>query len=159
VKQVKVLWRAAGAPVMLARGLPAVAGAAAALALALPAAASATVVPTGLGPAQVRPYRIAYTGDGSAIIGGFTRYKGLHKSSPLAHFGRLRWTSYTTRDGRAVGADWIDNFIPDGASGTFHPVRCTVHVYRPRHGVFTRMTLTEQGRSYTFIARGRLSWQ
>lgn len=33
-----------------------------------------------------------------------------------------------------AGADWMDDFTPDGATGTFHPFRVTVHVYRPRHG-------------------------
>jgi hypothetical protein len=70
---------------------------------------------------------------------------GPHKYSPLSDFGRLHWTSYSARDGRAVGADWIDDFIQDGAAGTFHPVRATVHVCRPRHGLFTRMTITERG--------------
>ncbi len=131
----------------------------AALALALPAIASATTVPTDLGRPQVRPYRISYTGDGSAILGGFTRYHGLHKSSPLSDYGRLHWTTYNAREGRAVGADWIDNFVPDGAAGTFHAIRATVHVYRPRHGIFTRMTITEQGHSVTLDANGPGVWQ
>jgi hypothetical protein len=131
-----------------------------AVALAAPAAASASLpkTPTEMGRPQVRPYRIDYTGDGSAILGGFTNHTGLHKSSPLADFGRLHWTSYTASDGRATGADWIDNFIPDGAAGTFHPFRATIHVFRPRHGIFTRMTLTEQGHTTTFRAHGSDTW-
>jgi hypothetical protein len=58
-----------------------------------------------------------------------------------------------------VGADWIDNFIPDGAEGTFHAFRASVHVYRPRGGIFTRMTVTEQGHTFTLRARGRYGWQ
>ncbi|MDQ2759925.1 MAG: hypothetical protein M3Y17_05680 [Actinomycetota bacterium] len=129
--------------------------------LALPAAASARIlpaVPTEFGHPQVRPHLIDYTGDGSAFLGGFTRHHALHKSSPLADFGRLHWTTYNKNEGRAYGADWIDNFIPDGAAGTFHPFKVTVHVYRPRAGVFTRMTIVEQGRSYTFHAHGRDLW-
>lgn len=126
--------------------------------MATPAIASAAPrTPTELGRPQVRPARIDYTGDGSAILGGFTKFKGLHKSSRLADFGRLRWTVYNRHEGRAVGADWIDNFIPDGAAGTFHPFRAKIHVYRPRHGIFTRMTLSEQGHTFTFKARG-LGW-
>lgn len=132
-----------------------VGGAAVALALAGPAAASAMPrTPTEFGSPQIRPVRIDYTGDGSAILGGFTKYRRLHKSAPLAHFGRLHWKVYNRREGRALGADWIDDFIPDGATGTFHPFRVTVHVYRPRHGVFTRMTIVEQGHSYTAKAHG-----
>jgi hypothetical protein len=137
------------------RGLGLVGGAAVAVALAAPAIASATPrTPTEFGPAQVRPARIDYTGDGSAILGGFTRYGRLHKSSPLADFGRLHWTVYDGREGRAVGADWIDDFVPDGAAGTFHPFQVTIHVYRLRHGIFTRMTITEPGHSYTVTAHG-----
>lgn len=136
-----------------------VAIAALALGLALPAMASATTVPTELGRPQVRPYLIDYTGDGSAFLGGFTRHHGLHKSSPLAYFGRLHWTTYTARTGRAWGADWLDNFIPDGATGTFHAFKANVHVYRPRAGVFTRMTITDQRHSYTLHAIGRIGWQ
>lgn len=133
-------------------------GAVVALALAGPAIASASPrTPTEFGPPQVRPPRIDYTGDGSAILGGFTKYMRLHKSSPLADFGRLHWTVYNNREGRAVGADWIDDFIPDGATGTFHPFKVTIHVYRPRHGTFTRMTIIEGGHTYTVKARGS-SW-
>jgi len=53
-----------------------------------------------------------------------------------------------------AGADWMDDFTPDGATGTFHPFRVTVHVYRPRHGIFTRMTIVEQGHSYTAKEHG-----
>jgi hypothetical protein len=133
--------------------------AAAALVLALVAVPSATTVPTELGHPQARPYRIGYTGDGSAFLGGFTRYRALHKSSRLSDFGRLRWTTYNAAQGRAVGADWIDNFVPDGAAGTFHPVRATVHVYRPRRGIFTRMTISDQGHAFTLDANGPEGWQ
>ncbi len=126
------------------------------LGLAPPAMASAVTVPTERWGPQVRPHLIDYTGDGSALLGGFTRHHRLHKSSPLADFGRLRWTTYNARQGRAWGADWIDNFIPDGAAGTFHPIKVDVHVYRPRRGVFTRMTVTEHGHRYTFHAHGDL---
>ncbi|MGI8903583.1 MAG: hypothetical protein ACR2IP_07995 [Solirubrobacteraceae bacterium] len=135
-----------------------VATAALTVGLALPAVASATTVPTELGHPQVRPYLIDYTGDGSAFLGGFTRHRGLHKSSPLADFGRLRWTTYNQHEGRAVGADWLDDFMPDGAAGTFHPFKVTVHVYRPRAGIFTRMTISEQGHTYTLHAHGRDTW-
>ena len=132
-----------------------VGGAVAALALAGPAAASALPrTNTELGSQQIRPVRIGYTGDGSAILGGFTKYRRLHKSDPLKRFGRLHWTVYNRREGRATGADWVDDFIPDGATGTFHPLKVTVHVDRPRHGIFTRMTITELGHSTTFDAHG-----
>src|SRR5262249_45303316 len=126
-----------------------------ALLLTSPALASAAPrTPTEFGSPKVRPARIGYTGDGSAILGGFTKFRRLHKSSKLADFGRLHWTVYNRHQGRAVGADWIDDFIPDGATGTFRPIHVKVHVYRPRHGIFTRMTITERGHSYTFKVHG-----
>ncbi len=137
------------------RALRAVGGAVVVLVLAGSAVAAAVPrTPTEFGRPQVRPARIDYTGDGSAILGGFTRYRRLHKSSPLVDFGRLHWTVYNGREGRAVGADWVDDFVPDGATGTFHPIRVKVHVYRPRRGIFTRMTITEQGHTFTFDAHG-----
>ncbi|MDQ6745823.1 MAG: hypothetical protein M3Z27_07415 [Actinomycetota bacterium] len=112
----------------------------------LPASAwAAPRVPTEIslrdGSLQIRPYVIDWTGDGSGFLGGFTRRHSFHKYSRggIANFGRLHWTTYNGKEGRAWGAVWIDDFIPDGASGTFRASKVTVHVYRPRDGVFTRL--------------------
>lgn len=130
------------------------------LAVATPALASAKPrIVTELGAPKARPARIDYTGDDSAILGGFTRYKRLHKFAPMRRFGRLHWTAYNRHGGRAVGADWIDNFIPDGAAGTFHPFRVKVHVYRPRHGIFTRMKIREHGGTVTLKTFHRTGWE
>ena len=56
------------------RAVSYVGGAVVALALAGPAAASALPrTNTEFGSQQIRPARIDYTGDGSAILGGFTK--------------------------------------------------------------------------------------
>lgn len=126
------------------------------VALAIPAAGAATVVPTALGRGQVRPYRIDPTGDGSEILGGFTRFHALQKSSPLADFGRLHWSSWSAREGRASGAAWVDDFRPDGAAGTFHASKVTIRVFRARHGFFTRLTIHIAGnRPVTLAAAAR----
>jgi hypothetical protein len=116
-------------------------------ALAFPAAAMASVkVPTETeGSLQVRPYVIGWTGDGTAFLGGFTGHRSVSKPSLAGHslsfgLGRLRWTTYNATEGRAYGADWVDNGVPDNASGTFFPAKVSVHVYRPENGVFTRLT-------------------
>ena len=109
---------------------------------AAPAAASAASVkvPTENWGLQVRPYVIDFTGDGSGYLGGFDGHP-----FPKAHpaYGRLRWTEYNANEGRAWGAEWADKCNPDCASGTFFTAgKIYVHVYRPRNGVFTRMTLS-----------------
>ncbi len=126
---------------------------------ALPASASAAPrVPTELslrdGSLQIRPYVIDWTGDGSGFLGGFTRRHSFHKYTRggIAKFGRLHWTTYNAQEGRAWGAVWIDNFIPDGASGTFYPAKVTVHVYRPRGGVFTRLEFRYSHHTVTLTA-------
>jgi hypothetical protein len=86
-------------------------------------------------PFVVRPASIGYTGDGTGIIGG-------SDGSSARHPGHLRWTTYTHRQGIASGAVWIDDCRPDCADGTFRKVPADVHVFRPRHGRFTRLLLT-----------------
>ena len=83
---------------------------------------------------EVRPASISYTGDGTGFLGGSDG------TGPL-HPGHLRWTSYTTRAGDARGVDWLNDCDPDCADGTFTAVPVRVHVFRPRSGHFTRMTL------------------
>jgi hypothetical protein len=103
---------------------------------------------------QVRPWNIGWTGDGTAFLGGFTGANAVKRPSraDLAWAGRLRWTSYSASGGHATGADWLNNGIPNDGRGTFRPVRVSVRVYRPRSGVFTRLSLTEQGKTLTLDA-------
>lgn len=109
-----------------------------ALLLAAPgiAAARLPAVLTEHSPAfAVRPATIDYTGDGSAVVGG------LDGTGPR-HLGRLKWTTYSKRQGMATGLLWINNCMPDCAGGHFSPVRVNVHVFSPHSGHFRRLTLT-----------------
>lgn len=84
---------------------------------------------------QWKPYRIIYSGDGAALLAG--------RSGISSH---LTWTSWTQTVGRAWGADWHNNCVPDCARGTYSAYRANIRVYRPRqlggYLLFTRMTVT-----------------
>jgi hypothetical protein len=82
----------------------------------------------------VRPATISYTGDGTAVLGGTD-------GSSVRHPGHLDWTSYNRRRGYARGVDWLNDCELSCAEGDFSPVPVRVHVFRPRDGRFTRMTL------------------
>lgn len=107
---------------------------------------------TGLtGPLQVRPYIVVLSVDGSGLLGGFS---GRHptESTRGKPFGRLHWTTWNSTEGRASGAEWLNNCRPSCARGTYHAYKATVHVYDPgRSGVFLRMTVKSR-RSATYTA-------
>lgn len=123
-----------------------------ALCVALTAAvALATVkVPAYDGPIvagknpKVRPGTIVYTGDGSGILAG----RGTRSRHPK--FGRLQWTTWTATEGKASGADWVNNCVPFCAAGTFTSYPVNLRVFRPRvmagHRIFTRMQVTYTGK-------------
>jgi hypothetical protein len=90
-------------------------------------------------PLQVRPPFIAYTGDGTGYLAG-------RKDNPRRVEGGsggsgLRWLSWGPRTALAHGWDWLNNCRPDCARGSFHRFPAIVRARRPRHGVFTRMTI------------------
>ena len=97
---------------------------------------------------RVRPAKISYTGDGTGIVGGFD-------GTSARHPGHLRWLSYTRRDGRARGLLWLDDCEPSCAEGTFHATPVSVHVWRPRRGVFRRLTLSFHYRGKRWLDRRR----
>jgi hypothetical protein len=108
-------------------------------------------VPTGYTVPQVKPHTLSFTGDGSGFLGGPTGHKtfgGNGRRITMRDFGRLRWTQYTATDGRAWGVEW-GKFGPGplSADGFKNDGRVRVHVYRPRSGVFTRMTVQYGRRS------------
>jgi hypothetical protein len=76
-----------------------------------------------------RPSRILITGDGSGLLGGFTGHQTANKRN--ARWGRLHWTKWRPGRGYATGAEWIDNGIPDVATGIFHPYTAAVLAFRP----------------------------
>jgi hypothetical protein len=103
------------------------------------------------GPSKllVRPAEIIYTGDGSGVLGGFDGGRG-------KGFGHLRWTRWTTGSAFGHGADWIDDCRPDCADGTFTAHAATVNAFRPRHGRFTRLTMTSTYRGKPLVSRMKL---
>lgn len=97
---------------------------------------------------QRKPFRIIYSGDGAALLSGRGRLSN-----------HLTWTAWNDREGRAEGADWHDNCVPDCARGTYFAYRANIRVYRPRHVagdlLFTRMTVTYTGRRPPYPANAR----
>jgi hypothetical protein len=89
---------------------------------------------------QVRPAVISYTGDGTGYVGGRT-------TSP-DHYerGGIDWLSWGPRSAFGRGYVWINDCRPYCAAGHFHKHRGTVRASRPRHGLFTRLTITYRWR-------------
>jgi hypothetical protein len=121
--------------------------------------ALATTAPTGTGVCggvKVRPALISLAVDGGAFLAGY-RAPGHLPYSENAHIPGLRWTKWTTADARALGWEWIDNDHPSVGGGTYYAFRATVHLYRPRSGVFTRMTVAAQI-PRSFVQRWHGAW-
>jgi hypothetical protein len=102
-------------------------------------------MPTELAGRQalaVRPMGVEFTGDGSGFLGGFTGRRSIPKPGlrSVRQFGRLRWSTWNATDARATGAAWLDNGIPDEATGTFYPYPVEVRVWRPQNGTLTRLS-------------------
>jgi hypothetical protein len=107
-------------------------------------AASLPALPTelvGKHALEVRPAIVDFTGDGTGTLGGFTGQRALPKPKlkHLSEFGRLHWTTWNATDAHGTGAIWLDNGIPDDATGTFFPYAVEVRASRPRNGIFTRL--------------------
>ena len=87
---------------------------------------------------QWKLFRIVYSGDGAAFLGGVG-----------STFKHLVWTTWTTSQGRGSGADWHNSCVPDCADGTYFAYPATLTVYRPRrvggYLLFTRMTTAYTG--------------
>lgn len=119
--------------------------AAALLAAAPVEAAPLPKLPTelvGKASLEVRPPVVSFTGDGTGYLGGFTGRKSIPPTArgrSLRSLGHLRWSTWTPSHAVASGAAWLNDGIPDDASGTFYPYSVTVHAYRPRSGIFTRL--------------------
>jgi hypothetical protein len=112
--------------------------------IAAASAASPPVLPTelvGKRALEVRPAAVDFTGDGTGILGGFTGQRTLPKAKlkQVSQFGRLHWTTWDATDAHGTGAVWLDNGIPDEATGTFFSYAVEVRAFRPRYGIFTRL--------------------
>lgn len=86
-------------------------------------------------PLQVKPKIIAYTGDGTGYLGG--------RDTNPSHLDRegLQWLSWGGPSAVARGYAWLNDCRPYCASGHFHPHRAIIRVRRPRHGLYTRLTI------------------
>jgi hypothetical protein len=89
-------------------------------------------------PLQVRPSFIGYTGDGTGYLGGL---EDDPRRQPSDAGGGLHWLSWGPRSALARGWDWLNDCRPDCARGRFHRFPTIVRARRPRHGLFTRMTI------------------
>ncbi len=149
----QVIWTkiATGTAIGLARSLSVVprTGARAALLRAAVSATAMAKLPTQLlrkRGLEVRPPVVSFTGDGTGYLGGFTGSRSVgvarraREGEDMPWAGRLKWSRWTPSQATASGAVWLNNGIPDDASGTFHPYAVTVHASRPIGGVFTRLS-------------------
>jgi hypothetical protein len=98
---------------------------------------------------QVRPASIAYTGDGSGILGGFDGTGARHASHP----GHLTWQTWTRKQATGSGAVWADDCTPDCAEGKFTAHAVRVRAFRPVRGHFTRLTLRYRYHGKRYIDR------
>lgn len=126
-----------------------------ALLVVLASAAEASArpkLPTDLGGAQqleVRPYVVAFTGDGTGFFGGFTGRSAVRQPSRvhLRWAGRIHWAVWNGNQAKGTGAAWLNDGNPFDAAGTFHPFPVSLHAFRSRHGLFTRL-------AYRYIYQG-----
>jgi len=86
-------------------------------------------------PLQVEPAIVSYTGDGTGYLGG-------PDTTPSNLDGAgLRWLSWGGPIAIARGFAWLNDCRPYCARGRFHRHKAIVRVRRPRHGLYTRMTI------------------
>lgn len=120
------------------------------VALGVPTAAAAVKLPTEVWGEQVRPYVVSWTGDGTGYLGGSTGSKTITKADFERKgfrkaFGRLQWTTWNAKEGRAWGVDWLNNCTPSCAEGTFYSQNVNVYVYRPNGSdIFTRLEIQQK---------------
>jgi hypothetical protein len=112
------------------------------LAVAVPAAAAgdsdvrlATQAANREEELQVRPATVSFTGDGTGYLGGRTTSPGHYDR------GGIEWLSWGETSAFGRGYAWLNDCRPYCAAGHFHKHRMTVRAFRPRDGLFTRMTI------------------
>lgn len=104
--------------------------------LALPIAAQASVpkIFAGWGApytnSAVKPSHIgSFTGDGSAYFG-----------NDRGKSGAIVWRTWKRKEAQGRGKLWINDGIPDMASGTFHGHWAKIRASRVRNGHYTRFS-------------------
>jgi hypothetical protein len=113
----------------------------------------------------IHPRAVWFSEDSSTFLAGYV--PGPHPYDRPGNIGRLDWTTWNSSEGKARGGAWIDNQKPNVGAGTYYVYRVKVDVYRPVHGVFTRMFVSSRhrlhnyGKRFTLVARrisGGWSW-
>lgn len=106
-------------------------------------ASAPTRLPTDLGGShqlEVRPSVVEFTGDSTGLFGGFTGQTRVRRhGNGLAWAGRIHWSVWNAHEAKGTGAAWLDNGIPDDASGTFSPHAVSLRASRSTGGVFTAL--------------------
>ncbi|MGZ4183827.1 MAG: hypothetical protein ACXVFA_00400 [Solirubrobacteraceae bacterium] len=96
------------------------------------AVAARTQIPVYDGPPHAgknplaTPAQILWTGDTTGMFAG----RGMPGRRPT--FGRLHWSKWTATEGRATGANWLNDCLPYCAAGKWTPFNVNLTVYRPR---------------------------
>jgi hypothetical protein len=99
------------------------------------------------GGVAVRPGTVAsISGDGTEVLGG------LDGKAP-GDWGRLTWSAWTNIEAKGSGAIWLNDCLPDCASGAFTAYPVTVHASEPEHGYFTRLALAYTKGDERFLER------
>ena len=111
---------------------------------------------------RAHPAQVGFGVDGAVDLAGYVTGPRAY-GSPRGH---LHWTTWGDTAGRGWGGFWVDNNTPSVASGTMTIYKVSVRVFRPRAGIFTRMTVTSQsghrlgpyGKKFTLHAVDQGGW-
>jgi hypothetical protein len=112
---------------------------------AFAASAGATTAPIGAGvcgATKVRPPYITLATDGDSFLAGYKAPGHVPYAKAGASIPGFHWTQWTASFAEGDGYRWIDNDSPSVGGGTDYAFTATVHLSRPEHGVFTRMTIS-----------------
>ena len=91
-----------------------------------------------------RPKLIILSADGSGVLGGYR--KPGHQPYDTARIPGMRWSSWVATIATAKAYEWIDDGYPSVGGGTYYAIPVHIRLWRPRDGVFTRMTITSHAK-------------
>jgi Glycosyl hydrolase family 76 len=86
----------------------------------------------------VRPATMSFGCCGQFVIGGLDVSRAAFRSGRL---GRIRWKPWVSAGSIGVGLLWVDNCVPNCASGTFRSRRVSIQASRLVNGRYTRLLL------------------
>ena len=86
----------------------------------------------------VRPVTMSFGCCGQFVISG----PGVSGRAFRSHsLGRIRWKHWASARSDGVGLLWVDDCVPNCASGTFRPRWVSIQAFRVRSGRYTRLLL------------------